>query len=114
MNSTVKGARYRTFNQIAKVCPLVSIHDIVWYSVRKCGCEPADLICAWTEGSTATFSARPSSPAARKRYFLTRSATPAEVADTTAEETVKAADERDDEIGTWTGMVYEMKEWIVA
>lgn len=65
----------------------------------------ADLYCAWTEGSIATFSASPSSPAARKRYFFTISANPAEVADATAEETVEAAEDKEDEIGTWTGIV---------
>ena len=63
-------------------------------------------------GSVATFSASPSSPAARKRNFFIRSATPADVADATAEETVEAVSER--VMGTWTGMVYETKEWIVA
>ena len=109
---TVKGARYRTFNQMANVCPLVSIHGTVWYSVRKCGCEAKDLTCAAMLGSVATFSASPSSPAARKRNFFTRSVTPAEVADATAEESVEAVLER--LVGTCTGMVYETKEWIVA
>lgn len=63
----------------------------------------ADLSWDSIEGSVTAFSARPSSPAARKRYFLTRSATPAEVADARAEETVDAVSER--VIGTCTGMV---------
>ena len=55
-------------------------------------------------GWTAIFSASPSSPAARKRYLLTISTKPAEVADATVEETVEAA-EVTEEIGTRTGML---------
>ncbi len=66
-----------------------------------------------------TFSASPSSPAARYRYFITSFPIPAEVAAADADEAAAvaavAAVLRVASIsGTWTGMVYEMNEWIEA
>ena len=111
-NSTVSGAKYRTFNQIANVCPLVSVHDTDWYSVRNCAIS-AVAACACAEVEAAVmFLASPPSPGARERNFLAISMRPVAVADEMVEETVDAALLTG--IGMRTGTVYETKRWTAA
>ena len=89
------------------------MHGTVWYSVLYRWDSPDEglemrIWCA--RGAPLTFSARPSSPAARKRNFLTRFPRPANVADAAMEETaVEAADAtlaaEGARLGTSIGMV---------
>ena len=94
---------------MAKVCPLVSIHGTVWYSVRYwIPLLPVDVeveILAVGAGAL-TFSASPSSPAARYRYFMTSFPRPAEVAADAIEElaAVAAVLIVPSTSATWTGM----------
>lgn len=101
-NRNVSGARYSTFSQIANVCPLVSMQEMVWYSVWYWG-ELWDLE-ECERRSALTLSARPPSPAARKRSFFRRLAAPVDVADAVTLETAPRAKEPGVS-ATWIGMV---------
>lgn len=75
------------------------------------------LKCADCEADPWMFSARPSSPAARKRYFLINSAMLAGViaAEAAVPAALKASAAESLRLpGTWIGAVYVMKECIAA